>query len=53
MSNPECIIRCPVCHMTKINRSLLLNYQGVDHSFYSIQCPLGDFALGVVVTKFS
>ena len=31
-------IRCPVCHMTKINRSLLVNYQGVDHYFCSTQC---------------
>ena len=38
MRKLESTIHCPVCHMTKINRSLLLNYQGVDHYFCSSQC---------------
>lgn len=38
MSKLESTIRCPVCHMTKINRSLLWNYQGADHYFCSPQC---------------
>ena len=38
MSKLEFTIHCPVCHMTKINRSLLVNYQGVDHYFCSTQC---------------
>ncbi len=38
MSKLAFTIHCPVCHMTKINRSLLLNYQGVDHYFCSSQC---------------
>jgi YHS domain-containing protein len=38
MSKLEFTIRCPVCHMTKINRSLLLKYQGVDHYLCSPQC---------------
>lgn len=38
MSTLEFKIRCPVCHMTKINRSLLVNYQGIDHYFCSSQC---------------
>jgi YHS domain-containing protein len=38
MSTLEFTIHCPVCHMTKINRSLLVNYQGVDHYFCSSQC---------------
>jgi len=31
-------IRCPVCDMKKINRSLLWNYQGINHYFCSRQC---------------
>ena len=38
MNKLEFTIHCPVCHMTKINRSLLVNYQGVDHYFCSSQC---------------
>lgn len=38
MSKPELTIRCPVCRMTKINRSQFLNYQGVVHYFCSPQC---------------
>lgn len=38
MSKLEFTIHCPVCNMTKINRSLLVNYQGVDHYFCSSQC---------------
>jgi len=38
MSKLEFTIHCPVCHMTKINRSLSFNYQGVDHYFCSSQC---------------
>lgn len=38
MSKVEFTIHCPVCHMSKINRSLLVNYQGVDHYFCSSQC---------------
>ena len=36
MSKLEFTIHCPVCHMTKINRSLLVNYRGVDHYCW---CP--------------
>lgn len=38
MSKLVLTIHCPVCHMTKINRSLLINYQGVKHYFCSSQC---------------
>ena len=38
MSKLGFTIHCPVCHMTEINRSLLFNYQGVDHYFCSSQC---------------
>jgi len=38
MSKHEFTLHCPVCHMTKINRSLLFSYQGVDHFFCSSQC---------------
>ncbi|MDF1644989.1 MAG: YHS domain-containing protein [Pseudomonadales bacterium] len=38
MNKLELTIHCPVCHMSKINRDLLLNYQGVDHYFCSSQC---------------
>ena len=38
MSKLEFTIHCPVCHMTKITRSLLFNFQGVDHYFCSSQC---------------
>ncbi len=38
MSTPEFTIRCPVCHMAKLNRSLFINFQGVDHYFCSSQC---------------
>lgn len=38
MNKVEFTIQCPVCHMTKINRSLLVSYQGVDHFFCSTQC---------------
>ncbi len=38
MSKREFTIHCPVCQMTKIDRSLSLKYQGVDHYFCSSQC---------------
>ncbi|MEQ9022791.1 MAG: YHS domain-containing protein [Pseudomonadales bacterium] len=38
MDKLEFTIHCPVCHMTITNRSLLLNYKGVDHYFCSSQC---------------
>lgn len=38
MNKLEFTIHCPVCQMTKIDRSLSLNYQGVDHYFCSSQC---------------
>lgn len=38
MSKIQSTIRCPVCHMTNVNHSLLLNFQGVDHYFCSPQC---------------
>ncbi len=38
MNRLESTIRCPVCDMTKINRLLRWNYQGVDHYFCSSQC---------------
>lgn len=42
MSEIEFTIHCPVCSMTKINRSLLFSFQGIDHYFCSSQC-LGRF----------
>lgn len=38
MSKLELTIHCPVCQMTKIDRSFALKYQGVDHYFCSSQC---------------
>ncbi len=38
MSEIEFTIHCPVCSMTKINRSLLFSFQGIDHYFCSSQC---------------
>ena len=38
MSKREFTIHCPVCQMTKIDRSLSLKYQGVDHYFCSSPC---------------
>lgn len=38
MSTPESTIRCPVCHMTKLNPTLFFSFQGVDQYFCSSQC---------------
>lgn len=38
MSTPQSTICCPVCRMTKINRTLSFSFQGVDHYFCSSQC---------------
>ena len=38
MRKLEFTVHCPVCKMTKVDRSLLFNYRGIDHYFCSSQC---------------